>query len=79
MLEIVSAMTDSREVWFAKLGSLMAQSVSLTTLNEPVLLSQDECIFEDLEVVLGALDGENDVSDEDAGHASNEDEETEGY
>ena len=48
-------------------------------MNELVLLSQDECIFEDLEAVLGALDGENDASNDEDGHASNEDEEMDGY
>lgn len=79
MLAIVNATTDQQRDLVREAWKSDGTRRFIHTLNELVLLSQDECIFEDLEFVLGALDGENNASDDEDGHASNEDEETDGY
>lgn len=57
MLAIVSATADQQRDLVREAWKPDGTSHFIDTLNELVLLSQDECIFEDLEVVLRALDG----------------------
>jgi hypothetical protein len=67
MLSVVDAISEQERTFFRESWKPDGTRLFINTLDTLVSLSQDECIFEDLEVVLQALgeqDEPGDVEDE---------------
>ncbi len=62
MLAIVDAMTDRQRKFAHDYWKPDGTRRCIEKSDELVLLSQNQCIFEDLELVLGGLGGEDDAS-----------------
>jgi hypothetical protein len=63
MLAVVHAMSDQQRLYVRDSWKPDGARQFIDTLDELVSLSQEECIFDDLESVLVALDGEYEASD----------------